>query len=354
MKRMHQIWRKSRVGRSILLTIVTFATGFAAGSLSQAHASAQTGAALSVTEQAFQPIWDAFSIIESSYIDPVDMDDLVGGAIKGMADALGDPHSGYIRPEHCPSSRNFSGEFSGIGVTVKTIEDTGQIEVVTVIPDTPADGSGVLPGDVFHQVDDIRVSGMTQAELSALVPGPPGTNVTIVFQRDDELVAFEIVRAVFEIPNIAMTSWETRSPTYQCWAFTTARVLSWSKHLKPSILTTPPGLIFDIRDNPGGTLASAIEIGSAFIEDGVLLRQVSRDHSEEVTRATGGFANIQVPIVVLVDQTSASASEVIAGAMQDHGVAAILAKQPLAKAPCKIFPPSFQMAAACASPCAAG
>ena len=203
MNRMSGIWPKSRAGRSILVTIVIFTIGYAAGSLSQVHTRAQSRAALSNTEEAFQPLWDAFSIIESSYIDPVDVDDLVAGAIKGMADALGDPHSGYIRPELCPNSRNFTGEFSGIGVIVETDEDTGLIEVVTVIPHTPADRVGVLPGDVFHQVDGIRVSGMTQAELSALVPGPKGTIVTIVFRRGDEPITFEIVRDIFEVPNIA-------------------------------------------------------------------------------------------------------------------------------------------------------
>ena len=114
------------------------------------------------------------------------------------------------------------------------------------------------------------------------------------------------------------------------------------------------GLIFDIRGNPGGTLASAIEISSAFIEDGVLLRQVARDHSEEVTRASGGFANIDVPIVVLVDETSASASEVIAGAMQDHGVATILGETTFGKGTVQNIPPNSPTEAACASPCAVG
>ena len=91
------------------------------------------------------------------------------------------------------------------------------------------------------------------------------------------------------------------------------------------------GLIFDIRNNPGGTLASAIEIGSAFIEDGVLLRQVARDQSEEVTRASGGYIDIAVPIVVLVDESSASAAEVIAGAMQDYGVATIIGETTFGK-----------------------
>jgi carboxyl-terminal processing protease len=96
-------------------------------------------------------------------------------------------------------------------------------------------------------------------------------------------------------------------------------------------INSAKGLIFDIRDNPGGTLSSAIEIGSAFIEDGILLRQVARDQSEEVTRTSGGYADIDVHIVVLVDETSASASEVIAGAMQDYGVATILGETTFGK-----------------------
>lgn len=339
MNRMREIWRRSRVGRSILLVIATFTIGYAAGSLTQVHTNAQGRAALSESEKAFEPLWDAFSIIESSYIDPVDMRDMVGGAIKGMADALGDPHSGYIRPELCPNSRNFSGKFSGIGVTIKTDEDTRQIEVLTVIPDAPADRVGVLPGDIFHQVDGIRVSGLTQAELSALVPGPQGTSVTIVFERDDVLVSFEIVRDVFEIPNVAYDIVGDKIAYISMLGFHDLSRSQLDQAFEAVDIDNATGLIFDIRNNPGGTLASAIDIGSAFIEDGVLLRQVSRDHSEELTRATGGFANLQVPVVVLVDETSASASEVIAGAMQDYGVATIMGETTFGKGTVQNLPP---------------
>ena len=341
MNRMRELWRRSRVGRAILATIVIFIIGYAAGRLSQAHTSTQSRAALSDTEKAFQPLWDAFAIIESSYIDPVDVDDLAAGAIKGMADALGDPYSGYIRPELCSNSRNFTGEFSGIGVTIRTDEDTGQIEVVTVIPSTPADSVGVLPGDIFHQVDGRRVSGMTQAELSALVPGPQGTMVTIVFKRADELIAFEIVRDVFEVPNIAYDIVGDKIAYISMLGFHDLSRSQLDQAFEAVDIDGAAGLIFDIRDNHGGTLASAIEIGSVFIEDGLLLRQVSRDHSEELTRASGGFANISVPIVVLVDQTSASASEVIAGAMQDHGVATILGETTFGKGTVQNLPPKL-------------
>ncbi len=325
------IRRRSRIGKTLLVFIVVFAIGFAAGRLSQSNINAGERAAPSDSTAAFEPIWDAVSIIESRYVDPVGLDTLVDGAIRGMVDALDDAHSGYIRPGLCQRSRDFSGEFSGIGVTVKTDEATERIEVMTVIPNTPAEKVGVLPGDIFHEVDGQQVSGFSQAELSALVPGPPGTTVNIVFKRREEFVHYEIVRDRFEMPNvsyeiigkdiayIAMLDFHDRSRSQLEEAFDAVDIHSAG------------GLIFDIRNNPGGTLASAIEIGSAFIEEGVLLRQVSRDQSEEVTRASGDYIDIDAPIVVLVDETSASAAEVIAGAMQDHGVATIIGETTFGK-----------------------
>ena len=310
---------------------MAFVVGFAAGSLSQSDADAQEGAAPSDSERAFEPFWDAFSIIESRYVVQVEVDTLVDGAIRGIVDALGDAHSGYIRPGLCPRSRDFSGRFSGIGVTIKTDEATDRIEVATVIPNTPAENVGLLPGDIFHEVDGQRVSGFSQAELSALVPGPPGTTVNIVFERGDEFISFEIVRDNFELPNV---SYEIVGEDIAYIAMLDFHDLSRSQldeALDAVDIHNTGGLIFDIRKNPGGTLASAIEIGSAFIEDGVLLRQVSRDQSEEVIRASGDYLDIGVPIVVLVDETSASAAEVIAGAMQDHGVATIIGETTFGK-----------------------
>ena len=323
--------RPRQIGESIVFMIVVFALGYAAGKQSQFDASAQGRVALSDADQAFEPFWDAFALIESRYIDPVEVDDLVDGAIDGMMAVLGDAHSGYIRPDICPLSRDFSGEFSGIGVTIKTIEETGRIEVVTVIPNSPAEQAGVLPGDVFIEVDGRPVSGLSQAELSAMVPGPRGVAVTIVFDRNGELLAFEIIRDVFPLPNVSFELIAGDIAHISMLDFNDLSRSQLDEALEAVDIQNTGGLIFDIRDNPGGTLASAIEIGSAFIEDGILLRQVARDRSEEVTRASGGYADVDVPIVVLVDETSASASEVIAGAMQDYGVATIIGETTFGK-----------------------
>ena len=324
--------RHSHMMQSILVTIAVFVIGFIAGSMALSNRSnAQGRAALTDKDQAFEPFWDAFSIVESRYVDPVDIEILVNGAIEGMVNALDDEHSGYIRPALCDRATDFSGEFSGIGVTIRKIKDSGEIEVATVIPGSPADGAGVLPGDIFYEVDGHQVTGMTQAELSSLVPGPRGTTVTITFKRNEEILTFEIVREVFALPNVSYEIVGDNVAHVKMLDFNDLSRSQLDEAFEELEIDSSNGLIFDIRDNPGGTLASAIEIGSAFIEDGVLLRQVSRDQSEQVTRTRGGYADIDVPIVVLVDETSASASEVIAGAMQDYHVATILGETTFGK-----------------------
>ena len=331
MKRLRSKARISGMAKAALGTLLIFAAGFAAGNLNQAFADAQAKADLVNRRHAFEPFWEALDIIEARYIDSVEMDELAHGAISGMVKALGDDHSSYLRPELCPRSRDFTGRFSGIGVFVKTDEETGLIEVASVIPHTPAEAVGVLPGDIFHEVDGKHVSGLSQGELSALVPGPPDTAVTIVFRRQQKLITFEIVRAAFETPNV---SYDIIGDNLAHIAMRDFHDLSRSQliaALEAVDIHGADGLIFDIRNNPGGTLASAVEIGSIFIEDGVILRQVARDGAEEVTRASGGYIDIAAPIVVLVDETSASASEVIAGAMQDQGVATIIGERTFGK-----------------------
>ena len=322
-----QLNEKSQIGRSVLLAAAIFALGFAAGNL----ATSSTSSALGDTDRAFDPFWEAFSIIESDYVDPIAVDVLVAGAIAGMVTALEDEHSAYIPPELCEAMTDFSGTFSGIGVTVHTLADSGQIEVLAVVPDSPAATVGVQPGDIFYEVDGISAIGITQDELSTLVPGPRGSQVSITFQRGSDLVHFDIVRDVFVIPNVSHQMHGGRIAHITLLDFNELSRSQLDAALEALDINSSAGLVFDLRGNSGGTLESAIEIGSAFIADGILLRQVSRDDSEEITRASGSYAEITVPIAVLVDEASASAAEVIAGALQDHQAATIIGEATFGK-----------------------
>ncbi len=332
MKRISLFMQRSRLSQSILFTVTIFTLGFIAGNISIfSRTIAQGQFALSDTDEAFEPFWDAFSIIESRYVDPIEVEVLVDGAIEGMVNALNDEHSGYIRPELYDRMTNFSGKLSGIGVIVRTIPETGEIQVASVIPNTPAEDVGVMAGDIFYEIDGISAAGLTHDELMTMVPGPPDTVVNITFHRDGEFVNYDIVRAVFIIPNVSHQMVGDNIAHVTMLDFNEMSRSQLDEALAAVDINSSNGLIVDIRGNEGGRLSSVIEVGSAFIEDGVLLRQVSRDQTEEVTRTRGAYADIKVPVVVLVDETSASASEVLAGAMQDYEVATLIGETTFGK-----------------------
>lgn len=313
--------RAPRSARPVLLMLLAFALGVAAGGLlpsSQAE-----------YDPLFQPFWEAWDLIQSRYIDEVAAEQLVEGALTGLVDSLEDEFSYYITPQVYARDYTYSGEFTGIGVMVEA-NDQGEIEVMEVVPDSPAAAVGVLAGDIFYAVDGESVVGLTQDELSELVPGPRGTSVRVTFMRGAELLTFDIVRDVFVVPNvdyatlgdiayIAMNEFHNLSRQ------------QLEEALAAVEMPARSGLIFDLRGNPGGTIESAIDVASLFIEDGVVLQEVDRDGQINQTRSNGRSASIEAPIVLLVDSESASASELLAGALQDHERATIMGEATFGK-----------------------
>ncbi len=312
---------KPRGTRTIALTLLVFALGLAIGSRLPASQAEQ--------DPLFQPIWEALELVQSQYIDEVAAEQLVEGALAGLVGSLGDDFSYYIKPEVYTRDYTYSGEFTGIGVMVET-KGQGDIAVMHVVPGSPAAAVGVMVGDIFHAVDGESVAGLSQVELSELVPGPRGTTVRVTFRRGAELLSFDIVRDVFVVPNvdyaiygdiasIAMAEFHKRSRG------------QLEAALAAVDIPARAGLIFDVRGNPGGTIESAIDIASLFLEDEVVLQQVDRDGQISLTRSHGNSAEIDVPIVLLVDGESASAAELLAGALQDHERATIIGEKTFGK-----------------------
>lgn len=313
--------RALRSARTIFFVLLAFALGVAAGGLLPASQAE--------TDPLFQPFWEAWDLIQSRYIDAVDAERLVEGALTGLVDSLNDEFSYYISPEVYARDYDYSGEFTGIGVMVKT-NDQGSIVVMEVVADSPAAAAGVLADDVFHAVDGESVAGLSQADLSALVPGPRGTSVQVTFRRGGELLTFDIVRDVFVVPNV---DYELHGDIAYI-AMNEFHNLS-REQLEEALaaLDVPAraGLIFDLRGNPGGTIESAVDIASLFIKDDIVLQQVDRDGQISQTRSQGNSASIEAPIVLLVNGESASASELLAGALQDHERATILGEATFGK-----------------------
>jgi carboxyl-terminal processing protease len=268
-----------------------------------------------------------------------------------MVEALEDPYSNYVDAESFPFvDDRLSGEIFGIGVVIGEIEDTGEIEVVNVIDGTPAAAAGVEVGDIFMTVEEEEILGLSYLELAARVRGPEGTEVDITMRRGEDLIDFTIERARIEIPNVEYEVLEDNIGYLSMSSFTAIARQQVDEGLDALNVDDLSGLIFDLRGNPGGFLDTATEIGALFVEDGDLLieefgtgeertfrvedgvvYEVFSSGSERVYTENAAFANIEVPIVVLIDERSASASELVSGAWQDLGVATIIGETSFGK-----------------------
>lgn len=283
-------------------------------------------------EQAFQPFWQVYNLIKSDYIDNVDTAKLVDGATKGMVDALGDQFSGYMSPDiYRLVNSDIAGEFNGIGVIIHTDETTGQIAVVGLLEGAPAATAGIQPGDIFAAVDDKDVSGINQTDLATLVRGEEGTDVKITVLRGDQRLDFTITRAHITVPNIEAKVLDDGIGYIRLNQFTAEARTDLDQALKDIDVNHRVGLILDLRDNPGGLLTSAIDVASAFIQSGPIVTEAYSSDNQHVFTATGAYADIRVPIAVLVNGASASASELLAGALQDRGIATIIGTQTFGK-----------------------
>lgn len=310
-----------------LLIAVVFSAGFVIGTQSSISNAQDTPVAIGDTDEAFAPLFEVYQAIQARYVDAKDVEvpDLVNGAISGMVDALGDPYSSYLDPnDYEQFTSDLSGNVEGIGVVIRSDEETGEIFVVSLIKGAAAEAAGVKPGDVFIEVDGENVIGMNQSDLATLVRGPAGTDVTITFRRSGELITLVITRVRFEVPNVETEMLDGNIAYISMAEFSDTSREQLEAAFNDLEVNNTTGLIFDLRGNPGGLLSAAVDVASFFIEDGVILYESFADGSERVFEATGTYGDIDVPIVVLVDEGSASASELVSGAMQDRDVATVI------------------------------
>jgi carboxyl-terminal processing protease len=319
----------------VFIVTLVFAAGFALGN--QAGITNAQSNTSPQTQSLFEPLFEVYDLIDTQYVDPNDQpivaEELVDGAITGMVDALGDPFSGYMDAETYPLlNDDLEGEIEGIGVVIHTNEETGAIEVVNVMEGTPAAEAGLHIGDTFVAVDGEDVTTASQIELAAKVRGRAGTEVNLTMQRGEDLIEFSILRQRIEIPNIEARVIEDSNVGYvKLNQFSVDARSQIDTALDELDINERAGLIIDFRGNPGGLLTSAIDVASAFIEEGTVLIEDFGEGNEEVLTANGRYRGVEVPIVVLVDESSASASELVAGAMQDTDTATIIGETTLGK-----------------------
>lgn len=263
---------------------------------------------------------DVFERIRQSYVDPVDDKTLFENAIKGMLTSL-DPHSAYLdKNDYLDLKAQTTGEFGGIGVEIG-MED-GLLRVISPIDDTPAAKAGIQAGDYIIKLEDKAVKGMTMNEAVDIMRGEIGQPLKLTIQRKGEAPKkLTIIRAKIETTSVKMRMIGQDYAVVRISQFQTHTGRDLDKVLNQLKENTTPlkGIILDLRNNPGGVLAGAISVADSFLDKGLVVYTKARsDDSIEKFEATEGQILPNIPLLVLVNGGSASASEIVAGALQDQ------------------------------------
>lgn len=272
---------------------------------------------------------EAWNLVDQNYVDrsALKSKELTYGAIGGMVAALGDEgHTTFLTPEMVAEQRSLTeGEFEGIGAYIEMKD--GQPVIVSPIDGSPAYDAGVNPGDIIVAVDGQEVAGWTVEEVVAQIKGPAGTQVEIVFMDPDsgDNRTLKITRARIEVVNV---SWQMLPGTQ----IAQVRIVSFSEGvtedlaaiLKQALEAGAQGMILDLRSNPGGLLDEAVGVASQFLTEGNVLLMQDAQGKRMAEEVQPGASAPDTPMVVLIDQGSASASEIVAGALRDHGRAVLV------------------------------
>ena len=269
----------------------------------------------------FAKLAEVWEILEREHIDAGTLDPsaLTDGAIRGMLEATGDEHASYLDPEQYSFQRQeISGTFEGIGAEV-TMRN-GLITIVAPIDDTPADRAGVESGDVILEIDGESVAGWDLFEAINRIRGDKGTPVRLLVRRKNtgEAVELEIIRDVIPLTSVRLTMLVGRIGHLRITSFSGTTLEELERAMERFERSQGLGLIVDIRNNPGGLLSSVVNVTSQFIDEGLVLYQLDGQGNRRDWSADSGGIALDIPMVVLMNGFSASASEVFAGAITYH------------------------------------
>ncbi|MET0069398.1 MAG: S41 family peptidase [Candidatus Thiodiazotropha sp.] len=321
------VTQASRIALSLLLVTLSLAL-----ITDQAHGKEDLQ---SLPLQQLRTFADIFGRIKANYVEPVDDEVLLENAIRGMVSGL-DPHSNYLDADDYKELQvGTKGEFGGLGIEVG-MED-GFVKVISPIDDTPAQRAGVRSGDLIVRLDDTPVKGLSLNEAVALMRGKPGTSLelTIVRKGEEKPIKITVVRDIIRVVSIKSRLLDKRFAYLRISQFqanTTSDMLKSLDKLKSKIEGPLLGMVLDLRNNPGGVLNAAVSVSDAFLESGLIVYTEGRESDSQLRfEAAPDDVLDGAPIVVLVNEGSASASEIVAGALQDQNRAVIMGSRTFGK-----------------------
>jgi carboxyl-terminal processing protease len=311
--------RSVKISLVVLVSILVLSLAFGAGCVLNLNSNPSNGVNVSLISQ-------AWNIVSRNYVEPakVDSTTLNQGAVNGMVQALKDPYSYYLNPDDFKITQgNFQSSFGGIGATISTNKDKQPV-IVDTLANSPSAKSGIRSGDIILAVDNKSTEGLTVEQVVSLVRGPEGTSVKLLVLHESETtpVEIDIVRAqinpstvtyrmVGDVAYIQITNFYERTND------------EFQAALADLDLAQTRGIVLDLRNNLGGYVNAMVDVASHFVKEGVIitLRDNQGKTTSQSVRPNGTFT--ELPLVILVNQYSASASEVLSGALQDYHRATI-------------------------------
>lgn len=290
----------------------------------------------------FSRFWDVWRRLEKSYVDPdkLDYSKMTFGSMQGLAQSLGDPYTQYLPPvENKQANEDLNGSFGGVGIELGYKETT--LAVMAPLKGTPAERAGVQAGDLILNIKDdkknvdVDTHNMTLADAVRNIRGEKGTQVILTLYRDGSAEPFDITltREEIVVPSVELTFVEHDGKQYahlQLHRFGGRTDKEWLTKVSEIVAKKPAGVVLDLRNNPGGYLDGAVFVSGEFLADGVVVEQRGRLESETYRVDRKGRLTT-VPLVILVNKGSASASEITAGAIQDHKRAKIVGETTFGK-----------------------
>ena len=280
--------------------------------------------------QQFDKLLTLMDLVDQGYYEEYDVQDMLDGAASGILLGLGDPYTFYYTPEQFKEMwEDDEGEYAGVGLQISTSYLTRLCTISRVFDGSPAKEAGVLKGDILYMVEDLYVNASTINEAVNIMRGTPGTTVHVVFMRGTEKIEYDLVRANISVNRLEYGMLAEDIGYIYLYEFAGSCAAEFQAALKELQARGAKGLIIDLRDNPGGWVDDANKIGDIFLDKGTLCYLQYNDGQREYYYTKSG--KIDMPLVVLMNENSASSSEILAGALKDRADATIVGVQSYGK-----------------------